>query len=147
MTTHLSVPHRSPVTAAPTRRLPSWQLLCRRLGTLHISPDVLTGLSTFGDLQQHAKGAYRALSKRLHPDVLRSPTHPTPVQGYRFQRITQTYRWLQAFPRTAMLPHARTRPGLRYPTPPMHEMALPFALTRPDWHLPEGFQVLPGGGW
>jgi|RhiMetdeSRZDD1v2_1073273.scaffolds.fasta_scaffold1857940_2 hypothetical protein len=88
--------------------------------------------STFSDLQALAKQYYRRLNKRYHPDRMRSATHPHPMQGYRFQRITATYRWLLTFPPDTHLPQARTPIVLtwRYETPPIAEMALPFALER-----------------
>jgi nitroreductase len=75
------------------------------------------------------------------PDRRRSATHPHPMQGYRFQRITATYRWFLTFPPHTHLPQARTPLVLtwRYETPPIAEMALPWALERTPRRLPEGF--------
>ncbi len=85
-----------PQTAA--EGLPSWRVLRRRLGTLQITAQDLEGLATFGALQRLAKARYRLLSKRYHPDAMRTPRHPHPARGYRFQRFTATYRWLGTFP-------------------------------------------------
>ena len=134
--------------ARPTpgdRPLPSWRRLRQRLGTLRITAQDLEGLTTFGAIQRLAKARYRQLSKRYHPDAMRSPTHPHPERGHRFQRITATYQWLRTFPPAARLPAPQPLPTLHYHTPPIAEMALPYALERTPLPLPWGFHSV--GGW
>ena len=130
-----------PQTAA--EGLPSWRVLRRRLGMLQITAQDLEGLATFGALQRLAKARYRLLSKRYHPDAMRTPRHPHPEQGYRFQRITATYRWLCAWPPTAALPERAALPPLRYHSPPIGSVPLPWAMQPRAWALPDGFHPLP----
>jgi hypothetical protein len=132
-----------PASAQASGRLPSLRLLRRRVGTLQITAQDLEGLATFGELQHLAKARYRRLVKRYHPDAMHSCYHPHRERGYRFQRITATYQWLSTFPAASALPGPPVLPTLRSATPPIAEMALPFALERKPIPLPDGFSEIP----
>ena len=144
----MTTPAIRPLTRGdPAPRAPTYAILIQRLRRLHLPPETLHYCQTYGQLQRLARLAYHRLAHRYHPDHrtlrLRTEASPgRPLTGGTFQLIAKTYQWLCAFPPAMCLPEPPTATplALLYPTPPIAEHDLPFALQRREVPLGWGWQ-------